>query len=531
LREYTPNLNKRIFRKLPHNNLTPETLEQHILDRNIGIRTSTGALNIHTGKFTGRSPEDRYIVKDRNTRLLVDWGKVNKAISETKYSALEEKLIAHMQNQELYEMDAYAGSDESYKIHVKLYAENPYSALFFNNMFIQSAEEIEEMDSWTIFCAPDFKADPKVDGTRQENFAIIHFGKKRVIIGGTGYTGEIKKSIFSVLNFTLPLGYKVLPMHCSANIGRQGDTALFFGLSGTGKTTLSADENRKLIGDDEHGWSDNGVFNFEGGCYAKCISLSPSKEPQIYSAIKQGALLENIVMQADGVTPDFDDSSITKNTRVSYPLDHIENLKTDSKGGIPSNIFFLTCDAFGVLPPISKLTKEQAMYHFISGYTSKVAGTEEGINEPKATFSSCFGAPFLPLHPKVYARMLGEKIEKHNVNVWLINTGWSGGEYGQGKRIPLEHTRAMISAILQNKLENTAHLAYGAFRLSVPVAIEGVPKELLDPRSTWNDKEAYDDKEAFLVSLFTKNVGQFVESEDEEFLQAGPIALKSEMAI
>ncbi len=530
MRANTAILNNISFRKLQHSNLDPSTLEKHILEKKIGIRTSTGALNILTGKYTGRSPQDRFIVKEKNTRVLVDWGKVNKPFSEDKYNALEAKLMAYMDEQELYEMDAYAGSDDAYKIHVKLYAENPYSALFFHNMFIQTAGENEDMDSWTILCAPEFKADPKTDGTRQENFAIIHFGKKRVIIGGTGYTGEIKKSIFSVLNFSLPLSDRVLPMHCSANIGKEGDTALFFGLSGTGKTTLSADAERKLIGDDEHGWSENGVFNFEGGCYAKCISLSAEKEPQIYGAIKKGALLENIVMQEDGVTPDFESSSITKNTRVSYPLEHIENLKTDTKGGIPSNIFFLTCDAFGILPPISRLTKEQAMYHFISGYTSKVAGTEEGINEPLATFSSCFGAPFLPLHPKVYASMLGEKIERHDVNVWLINTGWTGGEYGEGKRIPLKYTRAMISAILENKLENTAFLAYGAFRLAVPVIMDGIPKQILDPRSTWDDTEAYDKKEEHLVSLFTKNIDQFVDDGEEEFLKAGPVVLSNALS-
>ncbi len=517
------------FRKLQYKNLDPATLEQHILDKKIGIRTTTGAINICTGKFTGRSPLDRYIVKEKNTRVLVDWGEVNQPFSEQNYNSLEAKLIAHMNTQELYEMNAYAGSDDAYKVHVKLFAENPYSALFFHNMFIQTPPDTEDPESWTILCAPSFLADPKQDGTRQENFAIIHFGKKRVIIGGTGYTGEIKKSIFSVLNFNLPIQDRVLPMHCSANIGKEGDTALFFGLSGTGKTTLSADDNRKLIGDDEHGWSDNGIFNFEGGCYAKCISLSPSKEPQIYSAIKQGALLENIIMQSDGISPDFEDCSITKNTRVSYPLEHIENLKTDSKGGIPSNIFFLTCDAFGILPPISKLNKEQAMYHFISGYTSKVAGTEEGINEPIATFSSCFGAPFLPLKPQVYASMLGNKIEKHNVNVWLINTGWTGGAYGQGSRIPLKYTRAMISAILENKLADTAFLNYGAFRLAVPIAIEGVPKKILDPRSTWKNKETYDQKEQDLVSLFRTNINQLIDSEDEEFLNAGPILLEEEI--
>jgi len=529
LRAKTAILNSLSFRKQPLRNLDPTTLEKHIIDQKIGIRTSTGAVNICTGKYTGRSPQDRYIVEDKITKSLVDWGYVNKPFSQQRYTALEEKLLSYMNKQQLYEMDAYAGSDDSYKMHVKLYAENPYSALFFHNMFIQTAPQAEDLESWTILCAPKFLADPEVDGTRQENFAIINFGKKRVIIGGTGYTGEIKKSIFSVLNFKLPVVDEVLPMHCSANIGLDGDTTLFFGLSGTGKTTLSADPTRKLIGDDEHGWSDNGVFNFEGGCYAKCISLSLEKEPQIYGAIKEGALLENLVMKDDGITPDFEDSSITKNTRVSYPLEHIENLKTDSKGGIPSNVFFLTCDAFGVLPPISKLTKEQAMYHFISGYTSKVAGTEEGINEPQATFSSCFGAPFLPLNPKVYASMLGNKVEKHNVNIWLINTGWSGGGYGEGSRIPLKYTRAMITAILEGGLEDTTFLNYGAFKLAIPAEVAGVPSKILDPRSTWKDKEAYDNKEQYLVSLFTKNIEQFVESGEEEFLNAGPVQLNQEL--
>ena len=508
-------------------NLNPTILESHILDQNIGVRTSTGAINILTGRFTGRSPEDRFIVEDNITRHLVDWGKINKPISTEKFNQLEAKILDHLQEKEIYEMDGSAGADDSYKINIKLFAENPYSALFFSNMFINNSANLDDRDSWTILCAPTFKADPNVDGTRQQNFAILNFSKKMVLIGGTGYTGEIKKSIFSALNFNLPIKERVLPMHCSANIGLQGDTALFFGLSGTGKTTLSADLERKLIGDDEHGWSDFGVFNFEGGCYAKCISLSQEKEPQIYNAIREGALLENCVMKEDGITPDFENDLITKNTRVSYPIDFIANAKEDSKGGIPSNIFFLTCDAFGILPPISKLSKEQAMYHFISGYTSKVAGTEDGINEPKATFSACFGAPFLPLHPSVYAEMLGQKIDKHKVNVWLINTGWTGGEYGQGQRIPLKYTRAMIQAVLGEELNDTAFLSYGAFRLKVPIAVSEVPNTLLDPRSTWSNPMEYDKKEELLSQLFIENFEQFKDKCEEEILEASPIILKS----
>jgi len=375
---------------------------------------------------------------------------------------------------------------------------------------------------WSILCAPGFQADPKVDGTRQENFAIINFSKKCIIIGGTGYTGEIKKGIFSVLNYILPKEHNVLSMHCSANVGKEGDVAIFFGLSGTGKTTLSADPDRKLIGDDEHGWSENGIFNFEGGCYAKTIDLSPEKEPQIYKAIKHRAILENIGFYEGTQTPDFSDSSITQNTRVSYPIDHIDNAVCPSSGGHPKNIFFLTADAFGILPPISKLTPAQAMYYFISGYTAKVAGTEEGVVDPEATFSACFGAPFLPLHATYYAEMLGQKMQQHQTNVWLVNTGWTGGAFGVGKRINLKYTRAMISAALQGALDEVDYVTHEVFGLAMPVSCPGGPSEVLKPRRTWADKAAYDENANELAAAFVKNFRKFQDQASADILAAAP---------
>jgi phosphoenolpyruvate carboxykinase (ATP) len=396
--------------------------------------------------------------------------------------------------------------------------------MFAYNMFIRPTSE--QLDSftpdWNIICAPGFMAIPDQDGTRQHNFAILNFTKKIAIIGGTGYTGEIKKGIFTVLNYVLPQDKNVLSMHCSANIGAQGDTAVFFGLSGTGKTTLSSDPNRQLIGDDEHGWTDSTVFNFEGGCYAKTIDLTREKEPQIYDAIKFGAILENIGFSDDGVTPDYSSSEKTENTRVSYPLHHIDNTVNPSVGGIPKNIFFLTCDAFGVLPPISKLTKGQAMYQFISGYTAKVAGTEAGITEPTTTFSACFGAPFLPLHPTKYAEMLGKKMEESGAQVWLINTGWSGGAYGTGERMKLKYTRAMITAALEGKLDNVAYETHDVFGLQMPTACDNVPVDLLNPRNTWKDKAAYDTKANELAEKFIKNFDKFKEFANEEILAASP---------
>jgi phosphoenolpyruvate carboxykinase (ATP) len=409
-------------------------------------------------------------------------------------------------------------------LNLRLYAEYPWSSQFAGNMFLRlGKDEIENFTpEWTLFNAPGFMANPEVDGTRQENFAIINFTKKTVIVGGTGYTGEIKKGVFSVLNYILPHQRNVLSMHCSANVGAQGDTAVFFGLSGTGKTTLSADPERPLIGDDEHGWSEDGIFNFEGGCYAKTIDLTEESEPQIYRAIKHGAILENIGYFPGTRTPDFSDSSITENTRVSYPIYHIDNAVEPSRAGHPENIFFLTCDAFGVLPPISRLTPGQAMYHFISGYTAKVAGTEEGVTEPQATFSACFGAPFMPLHPTKYAEMLGEKMQKHDVRVWLVNTGWTGGAHGTGSRMKLRYTRAMIHAALEGKLDKVEYKKQEFFGLPIPTSCPDVPDELLDPKNTWTDKDAFDRKARELAKKFNDNFKQFEDKANEEILAAAP---------
>jgi phosphoenolpyruvate carboxykinase (ATP) len=402
--------------------------------------------------------------------------------------------------------------------------ENPWSNLFCYNMFIRPEEkDLENFEpNWHIIQAPSFKADPSVDGTRAENFAVISFTHKTILIGGTGYTGEMKKGIFTMLNFVLPTRANVLSMHCSANMGDAGDTAVFFGLSGTGKTTLSADPNRKLIGDDEHGWTKDSVFNFEGGCYAKCIDLSADKEPEIYNAIRPGALVENVSFIEGTNQIDFSSKKITENTRVSYPLTFISNALEPSIGKTPKNIFFLTCDAYGVLPPISKLTAGQAMYQFISGYTAKVAGTEAGVTEPKSTFSACFGAPFLPLHPAQYAEMLGKKMNEHNVNVWMINTGWSGGAYGVGSRMKLGYTRAMITAALEGKLDNVEYIAHRVFGVMMPTECPGVPSDILSPRNTWADEDAYDAMSKNLGEQFIKNFEKYASGANEEILAAAP---------
>ncbi|MFD1553554.1 phosphoenolpyruvate carboxykinase (ATP) [Putridiphycobacter roseus] len=510
-------------------NLTPSELVEDIVILGQGVLTDSGAIAIETGEFTGRSPQDRFIVCDAKTEDAVWWGNINQKFETEKFNALYNRMKAYLTNKDVYVRDAYACADEDFRLNLRLVSENPWSSMFAHNMFLRPTEaEIENFEpEWHIICAPEFMADPVIDGTRQHNFAIINFTDKMIIIGGTGYTGEIKKGIFSVLNFVLPHEKDVLSMHCSANVGKDGDTAVFFGLSGTGKTTLSSDENRRLIGDDEHGWSDNGVFNFEGGCYAKTIDLSEEKEPQIFNAIKFGAILENIGFEGETRKPNYEDTAITQNTRVSYPIDHIDNIMVPSKGGMPHNIFFLTADAFGVLPPISKLTPGQAMYHFISGYTAKVAGTEAGINEPQTAFSACFGAPFMPLHPTKYAEMLGERMEKHNVKVWLINTGWSGGEYGVGERIKLKFTRAMITAALEGKLDNVSYTNHEVFGLAMPNECENVPTEILSPKNTWADKQAYDAKANHLANQFVKNFKQYEDNANEEILAAAPKATVS----
>lgn len=430
--------------------MSPGKLHDLTLEKGMGKEASSGALAINTGEFTGRSPMDRFIVKDEITQDEIWWGNINIPFEPEKFDKLHQKVLAYLDGKELFVRDCYACADPNYRMNIRVINEYPWSNMFVYNMFIRpSDEELQNFEpEWTVINAPGFMADAKVDGTRQHNFAILDFSQKIALIGGTGYTGEIKKGIFSALNFVLPVFKNTLPMHCSANMGKEGDTAIFFGLSGTGKTTLSADPHRKLIGDDEHGWNnENAVFNFEGGCYAKVINLSSENEPEIFGAIKKGALLENVIMDETGEV-DFSDTSITQNTRVSYPLYHIDNVQRPSMGQNPKNIFFLTADAFGVIPPISKLTPSQAAYHFISGYTAKVAGTEAGVVEPVPSFSACFGAPFMPLHPARYAEMLSRKMQEAGVNVWLVNTGWTGGPYGVGTRMKLKYTRAMIHAAL-----------------------------------------------------------------------------------
>lgn len=507
--------------------LSPDELHDITIKLGMGKEASSGALAVNTGEFTGRSPMDRFIVKDDITSDKIWWGNINIPFESDMFDKLYDKVIAYLNDKELYVRDSYACADPEYKLNIRLINEYPWSNMFAYNMFLRpTEEELNEFDpEWTVVNAPGFKADPKVDGTRQHNFAILNFSKKIALIGGTGYTGEIKKGIFSALNFILPVYKNTLPMHCSANMGEDGDTAIFFGLSGTGKTTLSTDPDRKLIGDDEHGWtSKNTVFNFEGGCYAKVIDLSEEKEPEIYGAIKKGAILENVIMDENGVV-DFADTSITQNTRVSYPIHHIENIQQPSIGENVKNIFFLTADAFGVLPPISKLTPSQAAYHFISGYTAKVAGTEAGVVEPQPSFSACFGAPFMPLHPAKYAEMLSKKMKESGVDVWLVNTGWTGGPYGVGTRMKLKYTRAMISAALTGELglynyEN--YHIHSVFGVAQPRECSGVPKEVLSPRTTWNNDEAYYKTAFKLSNAFRENFKKFESYASEEIRRGGP---------
>ncbi len=509
--------------------LTPDELQSVTIEKKMGVQSSLGALAVNTGEFTGRSPKDRFIVKDSITKGKLWWGDINIPFSPEKFVALYDKVIDYLNDEqkELFVRDAYACADPLYRLNLRVINEYPWSNMFSYNMFLRPTEkELDDFNpEWTVINAPGFMADPAIDGTRQHNFAILNFTKKIALIGGTGYTGEIKKGIFSALNFILPTFKNVLPMHCSANIGEEGDTAIFFGLSGTGKTTLSTDPNRKLIGDDEHGWTPaNSVFNFEGGCYAKVINLSKENEPEIYGAIKKGAILENVIMDDLG-NVDFEDTSITQNTRVSYPIYHIDNIQEPSIGENVKNIFFLTADAFGVLPPISKLTPAQAAYHFISGYTAKVAGTEAGVVEPQPSFSACFGAPFMPLRPTVYAEMLSKKMKESGVDVWLINTGWTGGPYGVGTRMKLKYTRATITAALSGKLGlynyDTYHI-HSVFGVAQPRECPGVPTSVLSPRATWNDDEAYYKTAFKLTNAFRENFKKFEAYANEEIRRGGP---------
>lgn len=505
--------------------LSPEELVQDTLRIGDGELNDTGALVINTGEFTGRSPKDKFIVKDAITADTVHWNDFNIPI-ESKYFDIVYNKIMNYLNQlpEVWVRDCYACADPRYRMNIRVVNEKPWNNLFAYNMFLRPVEE--ELDDfnaeWHIISAPGLLLDPAECGTRQHNAAIVSFEKKMILIAGSGYTGEMKKGIFTILNYVLPQQRNVLSMHCSANRGPKGDTAIFFGLSGTGKTTLSADPNRELIGDDEHGWTNDNIFNFEGGCYAKTINLTEEKEPEIFRAIRPGALVENVRFYPGTRQINFDDGSITENTRVSYPLNFISNAAEPSVGALPRNIFFLTCDAFGVLPPIARLNPGQAMYQFISGYTAKVAGTEAGVTEPKPTFSACFGAPFLPLHPGRYAEMLGRKMQENNVNVWMVNTGWTGGAYGTGSRMKLKYTRAMITAALEGKLEKVSFHQHPIFGMAIPAECPGVPTEVLDPRSTWANPVAYDEKAAYLAGLFVKNFEKYASGVSADILAAAP---------
>jgi len=505
-----------------HRNLTAEDLVKLAVEKNEGIVTSTGSLSVKTGAYTGRSPDDRFIVYDDLTHDTVDWGKINHQFPSGKFEKLLEKMKNHVSGKDLFVFDGFVGADKENRLPIRVINDHAWQNLFARQLFIRpSKDELENHEpEFTIMCINDFEAIPEVDGTKSNVFILIDLTRKIVLIGGTQYAGEMKKSMFSVMNFILP-SKGVFPMHCSANIGKDGDTALFFGLSGTGKTTLSADNDRMLIGDDEHGWSDKGVFNFEGGCYAKCIDLTEEAEPQIWNAIKSGAVLENVVIDKNSLKPKFDDNSLTENTRAAYPLDYIPSAVMPSVGGHPKVIVFLTADALGVLPPVSRLTKEGAMFHFMSGYTSKLAGTERGIKEPKAAFSECFGAPFMPRHASVYAKLLGEKINEHNTVVYLINTGWSGGPYGVGKRIKLQYSRAMVTAALTGKLDIVKYRHDDLFNLDIPMECPGVPSDILDPKTTWIDKDSYDLGAKKLAQMFVENFAKFTDVADE-IKNAGP---------
>lgn len=505
-------------------NLSPAELVEQALARKEGTLADNGALMCDTGKFTGRSPKDKFTVLDAKTKDSVWWGDINQPFDEAKFDALHAKMIKFLENKEVFVRDAYAGADENYRLNLRVVNTMAWHNLFCYNLFLRpSASELETFEpNFTIINIPEFQAEPAVDGTRQANFTIINFTKRIILIGGSAYAGEMKKGIFTVLNYILPHERNTLSMHCSANVGKEGDVAIFFGLSGTGKTTLSADPQRSLIGDDEHGWTENGIFNFEGGCYAKVVNITRENEPQIWDAIKFGAVLENTRCYPDTRTPDYTNISVTENTRVGYPIHFISNALEPSVAGIPKNIFFLTADAFGVLPPISKLTPGQAMYFFISGYTAKVAGTEVGVVEPQATFSACFGAAFLPLHPTKYAELLGKKMREHKVNVWLVNTGWTGGPYGVGSRMKLKYTRAMLTAAMEGKLDNVTYINHPVFGVAVPQSCPDVPSEVLNPRDTWADKTQYDLKANELAAAFVKNFAKYADFANEEILSAAP---------
>lgn len=512
-------------------NQIPAQLYEQILDRGEGILSADGPLIIHTGEYTGRSPLDKYIIRDETTENHVWWGDINQWATPAQFTALKKRMMAHIADtkQDLHITDAYAGADPEYRLPVRVISQYAWHGLFSNNMFIRETDKTKletHVPEFTVITVPSFEADPAIDGIRSGTFIFVNFTDNIVLVGGSQYGGEIKKSVFSALNYYLPLK-GVMSMHCSANYGEtKEDTAVFFGLSGTGKTTLSSDPNRTLIGDDEHGWSDNGVFNYEGGCYAKAINISPTGEPEIFATTKKfGTIIENVEFDPDTRTIDYSGTKYTQNTRIVYPVTHLDNVDVGGMTSHAKNIIFLTADAFGVLPPISKLTREQAMYHFLSGYTAKVAGTERGVTEPVPAFSSCFGAPFLPLHPGVYADLLGQKIDKHDAKIWLINTGWNTGPAGDTDRIKLSYTRSMVTAALSGDLDDIACETEPFFGLAIPTAVKDVPTALLTPRNSWADKAAYDAQAAKLVGLFIENFKQFESGVSAEVIAAGPKAL------
>jgi phosphoenolpyruvate carboxykinase (ATP) len=507
-----------------HANLGVPALYEAAVRNREGVISAGGALVVETGKHTGRSPRDKFVVDEPSTSAHVWWGDINQPISEDRYEALRERVMAHLAEREVFVQDCFVGADPAHRRSLRVTTETAWASLFAENLFIRpGAADLERFrPDFLVFDAATLRADPARDGTRTETFILVHLQRREILIGGTSYAGEIKKSVFSMMNYLLP-DEGVLPMHCSANVGEHGDVAIFFGLSGTGKTSLSADPDRTLVGDDEHGWGDNGVFNFEGGCYAKMIRLSPTAEPDIYAATGRfGTILENVVIDPATRELDLDSDALTENTRGAYPLDFIRNASETGRAGQPANVVFLTADAFGVLPPISRISPAQAMYHFISGYTAKVAGTEVGVTEPSATFSTCFGAPFMPRHPGVYAKLLGDRIERYGVRTWLINTGWTGGPYGVGHRISIAHTRAMVRAALGGELGGVPMVMDPVFGLQVPTACPGVPAEVLQPRSTWSDQAAYDEQARKLARMFVENFRTFADGVSPEILAAAP---------
>jgi phosphoenolpyruvate carboxykinase (ATP) len=506
-------------------NLPPAALYEEAARRREGMIALGGPIVVRTGEYTGRSPNDKFIVKEPESDQRIWWGKVNRPFDLQKFEAVHARMLAYMQGRDIFVRDCYAGADADYRINVRVITESAWQNLFANNLFINPPQEAlaNFIPDFTILTLPNFRAVPSLDGTNSDACILVNFARRLILIGGTSYAGEIKKSVFTILNYLLP-DKKVLSMHCSANIGADGDTAIFFGLSGTGKTTLSADPNRTLIGDDEHGWSDRGIFNFEGGCYAKVIRLSPVAEPEIYSTTSRFAtILENVAIDPLTRKLDLDDGHLTENTRAAYPLSHIANASRSGIGNHPKNVIFLTADAFGVMPPIARLTKEQAMYHFLSGYTAKVAGTERGMgDEPQATFSACFGAPFMSLHPSVYADLLGHRIETHKVNVWLVNTGWTSGPYGVGHRMSIKHTRSLLTAALNGSLDKVSTSKDPVFGFEVPDTCPGVPRDILKPRNTWQNPAAYDAQAQKLAKMFVDNFEQFADTVDPAVLAAAP---------